>query len=364
MECPHVPEIDYGDFSKTIHDKVIAKHIPLAFALELTYRCNLRCLHCYVDHSDIRNELSYSEISNIFDQAVAEGALWLLLTGGEPFVRKDFLDIYLDAKKKGLLVTLFTNGTLINSEIADFLAEWRPFSIEISLYGATKEVYETVTGIPGSYDKCMKAIDLLLERRLPLKLKSMVLTINRQELESMKAFAEQRNLSFRFDALINPRLDGSKEPSKVSLTPEEVVELDVSDKERFAAWQEFAEEFNRPPVDSDRVYLCGAGVESFHLDPYGQMSICTLARKPSYDLRNGSFKEGWHRFIPQVRAQKRRYNYPCPTCEKRFLCGQCPGWAQLEHDNQEEPVEYLCRIAHLRAEAFGMDSPENKALNL
>src|SRR5258708_37666428 len=98
------------------------------------------------------------------------GTFWLLFSGGEIFARKDFLEIYTYAKKKGFLITLFTNGTLINDKIADYLVEWPPFSIEITLYGRTKETYETLTGIPVSYERCLGGIEHLRARKLPLKL--------------------------------------------------------------------------------------------------------------------------------------------------------------------------------------------------
>ena len=100
-----------------------------------------------------------------------EGCLWFLLTGGEPLVRRDFLEIYQYIKRKGLLATVFTNGTLLTPKIADVLAEWRPFAIEITLYGRTQETYERVTGIPGSHARCMRGIELIMERGLPLNLK-------------------------------------------------------------------------------------------------------------------------------------------------------------------------------------------------
>lgn len=362
MECPHLPEIEYSEFSRELHQKVAARRIPISCSLELTFRCNLRCAHCYIDHKDLQNELSREEINDLLDQMVDEGTLWLLLTGGEPFIRKDFIDIYLDIKRKGFLITLFTNGTLITPEVADLLSTWPPFSVEITLYGATRETYEAVTAVPGSYERCVRSINLLVEKGIPLKLKSMILTLNRNDLEGMKDIADQLGLGYRFDPVINPGLDGSKEPAKVALKPEEVVELDINDPERLKAWQTFLKEFGGPPPDSSKVYSCGAGIEGFHIDPYGRMTVCILAREPSYDLRTGSIKEGWRDFIPKVRAQKRRHNYPCYECDMIALCGQCPGWAQLENGDQERPVEYLCRIAHLRAEAFGME--RNKSTKL
>jgi radical SAM protein with 4Fe4S-binding SPASM domain len=354
MDCPHIPEVNYGEFSKRIQERVRAKRIPLGGGIELTFRCNLRCAHCYIDHSDLQKELSYTEICSILDQICEEGCLWLLLTGGEPLLRKDFLDIYTYAKKKGLLITLFTNGTLISPEIADYLKEWRPFLVEITLYGITAETYERVTGIPGSLKQCLNGIELLVEKGIPLKLKSMILTLNKHELAAMQKYADDLGVEFRYDALLNPMLNGSKRPFKVAISPEEVVELDIKDEKRFKNWQEFCQKFWGAPANSEYLYTCGAGILTFFINPYGEMGLCVLSRQPNYNLRNGSFAEGWYKVFPQIRAQKRQKNYPCAHCDKIALCGQCPGWAELEHGDQERPVEYLCRIAHLRAEAFGL----------
>lgn len=355
MECPHIPEISYGDFSKRIHEKIIAKRIPLGGGMELTFRCNLHCAHCYIDHENLQDELSYKEICFIIDRITEEGCLWFLITGGEPLVRKDFLDIYTYAKKKGMLITLFTNGTLIDKDMADYLRKWPPFSVEITLYGMTKETYEKVTGVKGSFKKCIEGINNLLERNIPLKLKTMVMTLNKHELYDMKSYAENLGLGFRYDPILNPMLSGSNKPTEVAITPEEVVELDLKDQKKLDAWQEFCEKFWGPPFKAEYLYNCGAGVSSFHINPYGKMSVCILSREPSYNLREGSFEEGWYELFPKIRAQKRQKNYPCSTCEKISLCGQCPGWAFLEHNDFEKPVEYLCRIAHLRAEAFGLE---------
>ncbi len=121
--------------------------------------------------------------------------MWLLFTGGEIFARKDFLDIYTHAKKRGLLITLFTNGTQITPAIADYLADWRPFAIEITLYGRTRETYERLTRVPGSFDRCMRGIRLLKERGLPLKLKTVAVTINRHEMRTCSASPRRSSAS-------------------------------------------------------------------------------------------------------------------------------------------------------------------------
>jgi len=356
MECSHIPKISYGEFGKRLREKIAGKRVPISGSLELTFRCNLRCVHCYLGDARFgisgKEELSYGEICDLLDQIVDEGCLWLLLTGGEPLFRPDFLDIYTYAKRKGLLVTLFTNGTLITPQIADYLREWRPFRIEITLYGRTKETYERVTGVPGSYERCIRGIELLLERGLPLRLKTMAMTLNKHEIWAMKEYAEELGVGFRFDPLLNAELDGSRDLMGLRLAPEEVLELDLADAERADVLREFCGRALGPPSSPEYVYVCGAGMRTFHVDPYGMLSICIISRSRSYDLCRGSFREGWQEFIPRVRHQRSGEDYECNQCELISLCGQCPGWAQLEHGDQETRVDFLCRVAHLRAEAF------------
>lgn len=352
MECPHIPETRYSEFSKHIHDKAVAKRIPIGGDIELTFRCNLKCAHCYVSYDPKKEEMSYKEICHILDEVTDVDCFWLLITGGEPLVRDDFLDIYTYAKKKGLIITLFTNGTLITPLIADYLKEWPPFSVEITLYGITEKTYERVTGVSGSFECCMRGIGLLLERKIPLKLKTMVITLNQHELWDIKKYVEDLGVQFRFDAVLNPKLDGSKEACRLRISPEEVVRLDLADERRLKEWKEFCQKF-WGPAKSDKLYVCGAGHTSFHIDPYGELSICTMSRNPSYNLRQGSFQEGWYDFTPKIRKQKPKTDYKCAKCDLLSLCGQCPGWAKLENNNRETPIEYLCQIAHLRAKAFG-----------
>jgi radical SAM protein with 4Fe4S-binding SPASM domain len=361
MECPYIPIIKYSEFRKRLDEKLQGRRFPLGCSIEVTARCNLHCVQCYINlpvgnKKAQKQELTYKELCSILDQITDEGCLWLLLTGGEPFVRQDFLDIYTYAKKKGMIITLYTNGTTITPRIADYLAEWRPSSIEITLYGSTQETYEKVTGVHGSYKKCIRGIDLLLERKLPLELKSMIMTLNKHEVWKMKAYAESLGLDFRFDPVVNMRVDGDRGPEEYRLTPEDIVELDLNDEERLKEWHNFCSKFLGMSQSPEYIYQCGAGLGTFHIDPYGKMSACMMTRMSSFDLRFGSFKEGWHSFIPKIIEQKWSQDVSCKTCDLIALCDQCPGWAHVENNDQEKQVEYLCQIAHLRAEAFASNN--------
>ena len=305
------------------------------------------------------SELTYDEHCRILDEITEAGCLWLLFTGGEIFARRDFLDIYRYAKRKGLIITLFTNGTLITPKVADDLAQWPPFAIEITLYGRTKETYERLTRIPGSYERCMRGIRLLLERGLPLKLKTVGVTVNQHEVAAMKRFAQDElGLEFKFDSMINPRIDCSQSPLAVRLTPEEIVALDLQDPKIVAEWKKFAERTHgpaNPPEHSDEVYHCGGGITSFAIDPQGQMSICVLSQFDKYDLRNGSFREGWEEFLLKVRRKKITRPTKCIACSIKAMCGMCPANGELENGDPESPVDFLCETAHLRAHACGVE---------
>jgi radical SAM protein with 4Fe4S-binding SPASM domain len=302
-------------------------------------------------------ELTTAEHHRIIDELADLGCLWLLYTGGEIFARRDFLDIYKHAKRAGLLVTLFTNGVLVTESIADELAEWRPFAVEITLYGRTRETYERLTGIPGSFDKCIRGVELLIDRGLPLKLKTVAVSINKHEVMDMKQFAADLGVEFKFDPMINPRIDCSSSPLAVRLSPAEIVALDFEDPQRSAEMRRLAIDFPSPPVRTGEVahiYDCGAGANSFAIDPYGQLSMCVLSHMDRYDLKRGSFRDGWD-FLHEVRGKEATMPTKCTSCALRSMCGMCPAQGELENGNPEMPVDFLCATAHLRARAF--DNP-------
>jgi len=357
VACPVIHERGYREFSTRLHQSGGSERLPLDGSVELTERCNLQCRHCYINapagDRDARNqELDRAAWDRLFGQFADAGCLWLLLTGGEPLLRDDFSDVYCDAKKRGLLVTLFSNGTLIDERVADLLAEWPPFAVEISLYSSRPETYEQVTGVAGSFDRCLRGIELLRARHIPLRLKAMAMSLNVDDLDATAAFACSLGVEFRFDPALNLRLDGSDAPRSLRLSPQQAFELDRRDPARVAEWQRFCDRFLQPPDDPNGLFNCGAGEGVFHVDARGQLYPCTMVRYRGYDLRSGSFADGWVRFLPELRAERRIRDSACQHCNLISLCGQCPGWAQLEHGDPEQPVDDLCQLAHLRAAAF------------
>ena len=185
---------------------------PWAGQWELTCRCNLKCVMCYTDcfntPAQIRQELTTEEVIRILDELQEAGCVELTFTGGEPLARPDFMTIYEAAHRRGFFVTIFTNGTLITPSIADRWAEARPQSVEISLHGLSSAVFDGVTQVPGSLDRCRQGIALLMARRIPVVLKTVGLTMNWTEVLAVKQFADSLGpgVTWRFGQYLRERL--------------------------------------------------------------------------------------------------------------------------------------------------------------
>jgi len=359
-------QVSYGQFSANLHQRQAGERVPLQVSIEVTRRCPLECLHCYNnlpmgDMEAKRRELSKEEHFRVLDELVEMGCFWILYTGGEIFARKDFLEIYTYAKKKGFLITLFTNGTIINEKIADCLAEWPPFAIEITLYGRTRETYEALTAIPGSYDRCLRGIQLLKERKLPLKLKTVATSINKHEVLAMRQFAEEElGVEFKMDGQINPRIDCSQSPLAVRLSPEEVVALEMSSPKVASEFLKLVRrDLDRPAglAQIDTMYFCGGGMNSFAINAYGEVGICVISQQETFDIRGDGVRAVWEDSLLRLRNRKRTRITKCIQCRIQSLCGMCPANGELENGDRESPVEFLCNVAHLRAAVIGVAVP-------
>ncbi|MGA2389028.1 MAG: radical SAM protein [Candidatus Sulfotelmatobacter sp.] len=359
-------QLTYGAFSADLHQKQAGQRAPMQVSIEVTRRCPLECQHCYnnlpMGDQDARSrEMTTEEHFRMLDELVEIGTFWLLYTGGEIFARKDFLEIYTYAKKKGFLITLFTNGTLITEKIADYLVEYPPFAIEITLYGRTRETYEALTMIPGSYDRCLRGIKLLRERGLPLKLKTVATSINKHEIGAMRQFAEEElGVDFKFDGQINPRIDCSQSPLAVRLTPEEVVALDMNAPKGVSEYRRLAQhDMEKSPnlADSDTVYFCGGGINSFAINAYGEMGICVISQQETFRVQEDGLMRVWEDSLLKLRTRKRTRITKCVECRIQSLCGMCPANGEMENGDRESPVEFLCHVAHLRAAVIGIEIP-------
>jgi radical SAM protein with 4Fe4S-binding SPASM domain len=340
------------EFLQHFRKKVARERIPLSGSIDLTNRCNLRCIHCYLDSQGIKKqaiqeEMSTPQILSLLDEITSAGCLYLLITGGEPLLRRDFPQIYRRAKENGLLVTVFTNGTLISKKILDLFEDLPPRSIEISIYGATKDTYENITGVEGSYDRCMNGIEQVLDRHLNLKLKTILMSVNQYEFYDMEEIARGYDIPFRFDAAIFPRFNGDRSPMDLRVSAEEAVEKEFSEPERGLEWKEFYDHFKQFP-SSNHLYECGAGLTYFHINAYGNLQPCLMTREYQHSIVGGKFLSTWQSGFPTMRNIKLSPDQTCYDCPKRNLCGYCPPFFALENASSTAISDFLCSMGQLR----------------
>jgi radical SAM protein with 4Fe4S-binding SPASM domain len=350
MDCIQTDPISDDQYLEWFFAKTRAQRVPLSGGIELTWRCNLNCVHCYlgaqsVIRKDRHKELTTDQWIGIIDQVTKAGCLHLLITGGDPLLRKDFKAIYTHAKKNGLLVEVFTNGTLITEDVLSLFQELPPLMVEITLYGATGATYEKITGVKGSYKKCIQGIEGLLKNETALTLKTMLISHNCHEFYDIENMAKAYGVRFRFDSTICGCLSGDKTPIKFRVNPEEVVEKEFSNPKRGEEWLKL---YERPSSNSDALYVCGSGVGVFHVNPYGFLQPCGWVQHLMYDMVNGSFEEGWHKVIPAIRELKLSPDSRCSGCAKKKLCGFCPPLFKIENGREDEPSEYVCSLAEQR----------------
>jgi radical SAM protein with 4Fe4S-binding SPASM domain len=349
-------------------EKMKSRRGIVCFNLEITARCNNNCRHCYINlpvanREAEKKEMTLNEISKIADEAISFGALWCLITGGEPLVREDFFDIYLSLKKKGLLVSVFTNATLLTAKHVEFFKEYPPRDIEVTVYGVTKETYEMVTRKAGSFDAFMRGLKLLLENGVRVRCKAMALRSNVKELPKIAEFCRERTEDyFRFDPFLHLRFDGDAERNEEikseRLSPEKIVRLEQRDAERSQALKKNCDKllnFELSHKDCNHLFYCGAGNRDFSVSYDGYFRLCSSLWHQDcvYDLKKGSLAEAWQRLVPRVkdmRSNKKEFLERCHTCQLINLCIWCPAHAHLETGELDRPVEYFCEVAHARAE--------------
>ncbi len=349
-------------------DKMRRGHSLVSFDLEITARCNNNCSHCYInlpatDKSAKAKELSLSQIKTIVDQAHSLGALWCLITGGEPLLREDFPEIYLYLKQKGFLVSIFTNATLINEEHIKLFKKYPPRDIEMTVYGVTQDTYEKVSRVKGSFAKFIYGLRLLLENGVRVRLKTMALRSNLDELQQISEFCREKTKDyFRFDPFLHLRFDSDKkrnaEIKNQRLSEEEIVKIEQADPERSGTLEKNCDKFILPGLEDgncNHLFHCGSGNGSFTVSYDGYFRLCSSLWHPEclYDLKTGSLRQAYEEFVPQVRGMRssnKEFLDKCRKCSIINLCIWCPAHAYLETGKLDMPVDYFCEVAHARAD--------------
>ncbi len=278
--------------------------IPLGVLFEITHRCNLGCVHCYLPERPAsrrrptRPELGLREICRILDELAGAGSLFLTLSGGEVLLRRDWLAIVAHARACGFSVTIFTAGTLLTPAQATHLAALHPLSVEISIYSARAELHDRITRIRGSHARSLRALRLLKERGVAVLIKSPLMRLNATEYRGISALAEELGAGYAFDPLLVPARDGNAAPLDLSLDGAELLEV--------FADPVLADQFARPArcVPQRGEEICGAGRRTCLIAPNGDVFPCSVHPTCVGNLRERRFREIWEKspLLHELRA--------------------------------------------------------------
>jgi MoaA/NifB/PqqE/SkfB family radical SAM enzyme len=349
-----IPTVEYKDFSLKLHEHAAARHRVIKAQMELTYRCNLHCVHCYTDPYNKReffpHEMTFAEITRIIDEMADLGILYLNLTGGEIFMRPDFFEIYEYAHQKGFILQLFTNGTVFTKAVLARLNHHPPFYLEVSCHSVDEEAFDRFTQVPGSFRNFMKGMALLKASGLPFRLKTKAMNWNKDEIPQIRKFVESFGLTFGFTTSLSPRLNGDLSSLAYRLSPEDIRRLE--DRETYAdpddePCREAAGPEAPPP---DRLYRCGCATDAIQISAWGELGTCTMEYEHRASLRDHSLKDAIAKVFAEVRARRYTTGSPCGTCRLYTFCDKKPTDARWEAGEPEAAIPYDCDVAITRAE--------------
>lgn len=351
--------------------KAARNHTPVSGTFELTPVCNLNCRMCYVHMTDaqIRDSglvmMKNDEWIAIAEEAKREGMLYLLLTGGEPFLYPGFRDLYERLSRMGFLLSINTNGTLITADTVRWLQEYPPCRINITLYGASAETYERLCGNAQGYRLATRAIEQLQDAGISVKLNCSLTPDNACDLEQMVQYANERGLILDIAAYMFPsvRLGENNIGKNKRFTPEETAryrfEIQRLQYGDTAVGQYARKILNgaAPPVweecceaAPDGTVRCRAGRAVFWVTWHGEMRPCGMMRSPGVSVRDRNFRDAW-KDLTELTAGI-RLSGACCSCRSRDICHVCAASEYAETGEFGKTPEYLCRMVNaLRKEA-------------
>ena len=325
------------------------QHRLLSAHWELTYRCNVKCTHCYLDvlppRANVAGELTTDECLRVVDELAELGVLNLTFSGGEILVHRDFFRIAEYARSQRFLVRLFTNGILITSAVADRIAALHPYAVEISLYSTLPERHDRITGLQRSWELSTRAFRLLHEKGVRTVLKTPLMRENAAEIDRLESFAHELGAGFRVDTTVTPKDSGDFSPFAHRASFEQLVRYFESHIEP-PTW------LDRLATDEDRT--CGIGLKAIALDPYGNVFPCVQVRWKAGNVRETPLHEIWNESaVWQELSRLTVSQLPaCRTCELRSLCIRCQGLALVEGKDLRAPAMANCRSTLARREAL------------
>ena len=315
-----------------MNDKATARGVPLSAHVDLTWRCNERCVHCYLDH-DGKGEMTTGEIKDVIGQLAECGTFFLAISGGEPLLRRDCFEILEYARALRFDVKLKTNAVMIGPEEAARIKKLGIGQVQISLYSHRAEVHDAITKLPGSMLRTIDGIRHLKANGVKVSITDVLMKYNHPDAKAVKGLAEELGVIFHVDPTITPMFNGNRSNMNLGITPAQLEE--VMHTEEFVG---DVEEFCGPVsnIDDDILdgYSCSAGHTLAYISPFGDVYPCVQFPMPCGSVRKQSFREIWYESpaFTELRSVHVRDLHTCSHCTHIAYCSRCPGLAYMEGD--------------------------------
>lgn len=301
--------------------------------IELTYACNEKCVHCYANipgQASNPVHISVDDYKRIIDELRTMGCMHLAFTGGDPFMHPDFLEIYEYARLKGFVCDIYTNGLYLDSSEEAFsrIAKLKPRAFYISLYGSCAQTHDSVTLVPGSYDRTVSVVKRLVDGGIPVVLNMMILSMNSHQVDGMVALAKDMGAEYRISVSLIYRNDGDDGPMNYFVKNKETIKeiLKASDDNFYS----FDRSMGEGIYQNER--LCGAGVTSISIAPDGSVYPCVSLKNLLGSVLVDSIEVIWsgesrRDFLSELKWAN---THECSSCSARQVCLHCAGLSQAE----------------------------------
>ncbi|MFY9905581.1 MAG: radical SAM protein, partial [Terriglobales bacterium] len=301
--------------------------VPIAVHMDVTYRCNERCVHCYLDHDD-HGEMTTEEIKGVLDQLAEAGVFFLTFSGGEVFMRRDFFELVEHARRLMFNVKIKTNAVMIHEEEARRIRALGVDTIQISVYSHRPEVHDAITKLPHSFERTVRSIRFLREQGLRVTIANVLMTANYSDHSGVQQLAADLDAQYTLDPTITPMMDGDTSVLGLRIPGEELKQV-FSNPALVENQEEFCAPPKAPSEEDLEGYSCSAGHSFCYISPYGDVFPCVQFPLPTGNVRQQKFLDIWN-FSPQmqeVRSVQAKHLTVCSSCSHVSSCSRCPGLA-------------------------------------
>jgi len=330
-----------------LNQRALHRGVPLSVHLDLTYRCNERCEHCYLEHNG-DGEMTTAEIRDLLRQLADAGVFFLTISGGEPLIRRDCFEIIEYARSLSFNVKLKTNAVLIREKQARRLRELNVEQIQISVYSHRQDVHDGISKLPGSLNKTIAAIRLLRSHGLKVTLANVLMKSNLQDSEGVRRLAAELGAHYTLDPTITPRMSGETSVLRLRISPDSLQTV-FHNPDLVGNVAEFC----APPAPVDEGALeglpCSAGHTACYVSPRGEVYPCVQFPLSCGNVRQQPFLDIWKnspQFL-EVRSIRGKDLSTCSSCRHLGTCTRCPGLAFME-GNMRGPSSADCEKSYVR----------------